>query len=146
MKGPVLMVRWLDAMAIAEWTEVGSGIVRQEIESYGRLVEEDADHIVLAACYGQSLIGRGYNAAIMIPRGMIVGEMVELLPADVQSAGARVPIGRGRPPKNAGGTFPPIFPRCFRHVPAFCDRFAALRRFANRRLTYVNQRVRWWAL
>ena len=69
----LVRVVWLDAMAIAEWTRLGTATEPQRCESVGFLVAEANDHVTVAV----TVSGDEFNAAQQIPRPMIES-MVEI--------------------------------------------------------------------
>jgi len=69
----IVRVIWLDALAIAEWTRLGTVTEPQHCESVGFLVSESNEHVTVAA----TISSDEFTAAIQVPRAMIQS-MVEI--------------------------------------------------------------------
>jgi hypothetical protein len=104
---PLVRVTWLDAGSVDEWSGEGdtAPIFHEEIETFGRLVAQDAKYIQVASTIGPAdpKTGRKWDMTNLmnIPRGCIVDVQVVMLQPAEEDADA-LPIPSAYQPLAAG--------------------------------------------
>lgn len=69
----IVLVTWHDALAIAAWSKCDEPMEPQVCTTIGFLVSEDSHHVRVAATVSDD----EYNAAMQIPKGMVV-QIIEI--------------------------------------------------------------------